>query len=136
MCIACRCSVRYRSSYMQVYVHVRLSYFVGSSSVIFTTQQHVHPRRRDTENKMSATFLAVLSLLLVHTFCSYARFTDTGVPCYLRPSGDRCHYRAKPDSPTCTSADDRRRLAEGARQLNRSIAVLEQKLIRLGVSKY
>lgn len=120
---------------MQVYVHSCLSYFVRS--VIFTTQQHVHLRRRDImENKISATFLAVVSLLLAHTFCSYARFTDTGVPCYLRPSGDRCHYRAKPDSPTCTSADDRRRLAEGARQLNRSIAVLEQKLIRLGVSKY
>ena len=64
-----------------------------------------------------------------------ATFIDTGVPCYLRPTGDRCHYRAKPDSPTCTSADDRRRLTEGARQLNRSIAALEQKLIRLGISK-
>lgn len=99
-------------------------------------QYPLNETEREIEDKMSAIFLAVVSLLLAHNFCIYARFTDTGVPCYLRPSGDRCHYRAKPDSPTCTSADDRRRLAEGARQLNRSIAVLEQKLIRLGVSKH
>ena len=86
-------------------------------------------------SRFSATFFAVYALWIIQSAC-HARFTDTGVPCYLRPSGDRCHYRAKPDSPTCTSADDRRRLAEGARQLNRSIVVLEQKLIRLGVSKY
>ena len=86
--------------------------------------------------KQIAVFLAALSLWITSSnFCD-AKFVDTGVPCYLRPSVDRCHYRAKPDSPTCTSLDDRLRLAEGARQLNRSIAALEQKLIRLGVSKY
>ena len=94
---------------------------------------YLYVHRESKMSRRTATFLVVATLLLVR---SHARFTDTGVPCYLRPSGDRCHYRAKPDSPTCTSADDRRRLAEGARQLNRSIAVLEQKLIRLGVSKW
>ena len=87
--------------------------------------------------RLCTTYIAFYTLCTFHNlYQCHARFSDAGVPCYLRPSGDRCHYRAKPDSPTCTSEDDRRRLAAAARQLNRSIAVLEQKLIRLGVSKY
>ena len=123
----------YRSSHASAPATYAQCSLLGRLSLPFNNTGRSVSGRRD---KMSATFLAMtVSLLLAHICCSYTRFTDTGVPCYLRPSGDRCHYRAKPDSPTCTSADDRRRLAEGARQLNRSIAVLEQKLIRLGVSK-
>ena len=65
-----------------------------------------------------------------------AAFSDSGVPCYLHPSADKCHYRVKPDSPTCTSAEQRQRLTEGIRQLNRTFTILETKLISLGISMY
>ena len=72
--------------------------------------------------------------LLCLICASDAGFSGSGVPCYLHPSSDKCHYRAKPDSPTCTSAEQRQRLTEGIRQLNRTFTVLETKLISLGIS--
>ena len=63
-------------------------------------------------------------------------FSTSGVPCYLRPPGDKCHYSQKPDSPACTGVKTRTQLENGVRQLNRSMFSLEQQLIRLGVSKY
>lgn len=78
-----------------------------------------------------------VSLLLVLFICaSDASFSDSGVPCYLHPSADKCHYRIKPDSPTCTSAEQRQRLTDGIRELNRTFTILETKLIRLGISTY
>lgn len=65
---------------------------------------------------------------------SKGSFSDSGVPCYLHPSGDECHYRVKPGSPTCTSAEERRRHTDELRELNRTFTVLETKLIRLGIS--
>ena len=62
-------------------------------------------------------------------------FSSTGVPCYLHPSADGCHYYQKPDSPACTGPKTRAKLEIGVRQLNRSLYSLEQQLIRLGVSK-
>ena len=78
----------------------------------------------------------VLNLLLMcYTGCAIvASFSDSGVPCYLHPSGDKCHYRVKPDSPTCTSAEERKRLTDGVRELNKTFTILETKLIRLGIS--
>ena len=74
--------------------------------------------------------------LLCLISASEAAFSDSGVPCYLHPSADKCHYRVKPDSPTCTSAEQRQRLTEGIRQLNRTFTILETKLISLGISMY
>ena len=82
------------------------------------------------------SFGLLITLFLV-TFVygsSGIAFSDSGVPCYLHPSGDECHYRVKPGSPTCTSAEQRRRLTDGLRELNRTFTVLETKLIRLGIS--
>lgn len=80
-------------------------------------------------------FAISVGVLLMCCVCaSKAAFSDAGVPCYLHPSGDKCHYRMKPDSPTCTSAEEKKRLSENVRQLNRTLTVLEAKLISLGIS--
>lgn len=81
--------------------------------------------------------VSVGTLLVFCFICfSEAVFTDSGVPCYLHPSGDKCHYRMKPDSPTCTSAEKRKRLTDGLRELNKTFTTLETKLIRLGISTH
>ena len=72
--------------------------------------------------------------LLCFICASDAAFSDSGVPCYLHPSADTCHYRVKPDSPTCTSAEQRKRLTDGVRELNKTFTILETKLISLGIS--
>ena len=82
---------------------------------------------------ISATLSTLFLLIFV---CSALGFTDSGVPCYLHPAGEDCHYRPKPDSPVCTSPADKVKLIEGVRQVNRTLSSLEQQLIRLGVSKY
>ena len=86
-------------------------------------------------NKMKLRLETTVSLLCLIS-ASEAAFSDSGVPCYLHPSADKCHYRVKPDSPTCTSAEQRQRLTEGIRQLNRTFTILETKLISLGISMY
>ena len=85
--------------------------------------------------KMKLRLETTVSLLCLIS-ASEAAFSDSGVPCYLHPSADKCHYRVKPDSPTCTSAEQRQRLTEGIRQLNRTFTILETKLISLGISMY
>ena len=104
-------------------------------------QQPVHPRRSLPISSRLSYQCGEMKLRLettVSLLClicaSDAGFSDSGVPCYLHPSSDKCHYRAKPDSPTCTSAEQRQRLTEGIRQLNRTFTVLETKLISLGIS--
>lgn len=59
----------------------------------------------------------------------------SGVPCYLQPAGDSCHYDLKPGSETCTSLADRIRLSKKILLVNRTLVSLEQQLVRLGVSK-
>ncbi|XP_064395022.1 complement factor H-related protein 4-like [Halichondria panicea] len=60
-------------------------------------------------------------------------FSTSGVPCYLHPSRDGCHYSQKIDSPACTSPKTRAKFENGVKQLNRSMYSLEQQLIRLGI---
>ena len=59
----------------------------------------------------------------------------SGVPCYLQPAGNACHYELKASSEVCTSASDRKRLMRGITLVNRTLVSLEQQLIRLGISK-
>ncbi len=62
-------------------------------------------------------------------------FSSSGVPCYLHPAKNNCHYTLKPDSVACTSPKMRVRLDRGVKQLNQSIYSLEHQLIGLGISK-
>ena len=61
--------------------------------------------------------------------------TPGGVPCYLQPAGDSCHYELKQGSEACTSASERKRLMQGIVLVNRTLISLEHQLIRLGISK-
>ena len=61
--------------------------------------------------------------------------STSGVPCYLQPPGDGCHYELKPGSEVCTSLPERKRLMQGVVVVNRTLVSLEQQLIRLGISK-
>ena len=62
-------------------------------------------------------------------------FSTPGVPCYLHPAGDGCHYRLKPDSDVCTTPFERKRISQGILLVNRTLLSLEHQLIRLGISK-
>ena len=85
-------------------------------------------------------FLIVLGISLVAsqlhpTSSSSEETSSSGVPCYLHPSADGCHYRLRPGSDFCTTATEKKRLGAGILQLNRTLTSLEQQLIRLGISK-
>lgn len=54
-----------------------------------------------------------------------------GIPCYLRPAEDECHYTPQ-DPCSAGDADD---LANELSRLNSSIVRLQEKLIQKGVSK-
>ena len=58
-----------------------------------------------------------------------------GVPCYLHPAGDVCHYEQRIGSESCTTPRERNRARQNILILNRTLLSLEQQLIRLGVSK-
>jgi len=62
-------------------------------------------------------------------------FSSTGVPCYLHPAADGCHYKLRPGSDFCTTASEKRRLTADILLVNRTLTSLEQQLIRLGISK-
>ncbi len=81
---------------------------------------------------------AVVAALLFVLICSLseASFSSTGVPCYLHPSADGCHYRLRPDSANCSTAAQREHLSKRIAVVNRTLAALEHQLIRLGVSEY
>lgn len=64
-----------------------------------------------------------------------AGLSSSGVPCYLHPAADGCHYTLRPGSDSCTTPSEKKRLSAGILLVNRTLTSLEQQLIRLGVSK-
>lgn len=88
---------------------------------------------------MKLVVFAILTLAITSSInCSRSvpgALPSSGVPCYLHPSQDECHYKLKPGSITCTRASDRKQLNRGILLVNRTLASLEQQLIRLGVSE-
>lgn len=61
--------------------------------------------------------------------------STSGVPCYLRPARDACHYRLRPGSDSCTTPQEKKKLNDRILLVNRTLMSLEQQLIRLGISK-
>ena len=79
--------------------------------------------------------IIVLWLLVCCTSYTLSSFSSTGVPCYLHPSADGCHYRVRPDSNNCSTPAQRESVSKRIAIVNRTLISLEQQLIRLGVSK-
>ena len=61
--------------------------------------------------------------------------SSSGVPCYMHPAADGCHYKTKPVSETCATPRDRAILNERILLVNRTLVSLEKQLIKLGISK-
>lgn len=57
-----------------------------------------------------------------------------GIPCYLRPAEDDCHYTDHGDSPCDSGGGDE--LLDRLWVLNDTLVRLKEKLIQKGVSKY
>ena len=82
-------------------------------------------------------WLCVISVSFILSPCaSQGLDSSSGVPCYMQPAGDGCHYQLKPGSESCTTVSERRRLSKNILLVNRTLVSLEQQLIRLGVSKF
>ena len=83
-----------------------------------------------------AAAAAVVGTLLCFIASSGASssFSSSGVPCYLHPSADGCHYTPRPDSDNCSTPAQRESMSKRIAIVNRTLAALELQLIRLGVS--
>jgi hypothetical protein len=86
--------------------------------------------------------IALVAIIVALSFTAHPQGvkgsqSSSGVPCYLHPAADGCHYNQRPgtDHDTCTTPADKKRLNAGILLVNRTLSSLEQQLIRLGVSK-
>lgn len=55
-----------------------------------------------------------------------------GIPCYLKPADDDCHYT---EHDSCGGGSDAGDLDDQIRLLNNSLVRLQEKLIQKGISK-
>ena len=84
---------------------------------------------------MEERIVVPLVILLARLILGEASFLSTGVPCYLHPSIDGCHYKLRPESDSCTTPAQRQSLVAKIIVVNRTLLSLEHQLIRLGISK-
>ena len=84
-------------------------------------------------NAVVLSILCLLSTTFVGADYQSAGCSDEGcgIPCYLRPAEDDCHYTEHDpcDSGGATELDEQLRL------LNNSLVRLQEKLIQKGISK-
>jgi len=85
---------------------------------------------------MAKAEAAGIFLFFIASSGASSSFSSAGVPCYLHPSADGCHYTPRSDSDNCSTTPARREsMSKRIAAVNRTLAALELQLIRLGVSK-